>query len=61
MNSYKVERPHCNQRESFDMVWNNHVFCVLKKLISVDNVMLHESARQGLFEPACGANRNAHF
>jgi len=37
------------------------VFCIPKKVIPVENEMIEEKVRHGLFEPPWGPYRNAHF
>jgi len=49
------------QLASGHKVWKDRVFRIPKKVISVEKEIIEEIVRQGLFEPAWGPYRNAHF
>jgi len=59
--SDEVEPPHRIRLESVHKVWKNRVFRIPKKVIPVEKEMIEERVWQGLFEPAWGPYRNAHF
>jgi len=59
--SDEVEPPHHIRLESGHKVWKDCVFCAPKKVILVEKEMIEERVRQGLFEPAWGPYKNAHF
>jgi len=59
--SDEVEPRHCIQLESGHKVWKDRVFHIPKKFIPVEKELIEERVWQGLFEPACGSYRIAHF
>jgi len=61
MISNGVETPHHIRLEANHKVWHDAVFRIRKKVVTVEIEMIDERVWQGLFEPAWGPNRNAHF
>jgi len=59
--SDEVEQPHRIRLESGHTVWMDRVFRIPMKFIPVEKEMIVEGVWQGLFEPAWGPYRNAHF
>lgn len=59
--SDEVEPPHHIQLQSGYKVWMDHEFRIPQKVIPVENVVIEESVRQGLFEPSWGPYTNAHL
>jgi len=59
--SSMVVTPHCIPLESDHKVWKDCIFCIPKKVISVEDEIIEERVRQALFAPAWGLYRNTHF
>jgi len=59
--SDEVEQPHRMRLQSGHKIWMDLVFRIPKKVIPVEEEMIEERVRQGLFESAWGPYRNAHF
>jgi len=58
--SYQIEPPHHIWVELAQNVWKDCIFHIRKKIIPVEQEMIEERVRQGLFEPAWGPCRNAN-
>jgi len=56
--SDEIQLPHCIHQKSGHKVWNNHVFLIPKKVISVETEMIEATVRKGLFKPTWGPYRN---
>jgi len=59
--SEEVKLPHCIWLESGQHVWNDLLFNIQKKVVPVEKEMIEERVQQGVFKPAWGPCRNAHY
>jgi hypothetical protein len=60
-NCAKIEPPHCIWLEPGLTVLKHFIFHVTKKLIPMENEMIEDGVRQGLFETPLAQYRIAHF